>query len=79
MRDTTGQEQPKKRGRPPSDGPELRVVGVNVNPAPDAQDRLRRLFTILARLAEDDGHTFRAGQDSLAVRAPREDSDEQGE
>ena len=54
MKETTGQEQPKKRGRPPSDGPELRVVGVNVNPAPDAQDRLRRLFTILARVMESD-------------------------
>ena len=54
MRETTGQEQPKKRGRPPRDGPELRVAGVNVNPAPDAQDRLRRLFTILARVMESD-------------------------
>ena len=27
---------------------ELRFVGVEVKPAPDAQDRLRRLFTILA-------------------------------
>lgn len=54
MKETTGQDQPKKRGRPPSDGPELRVVGVNVNPAPDAQDRLRRLFTILAGVIRDD-------------------------
>ena len=53
MKETTGQEQPKRRGRPPSDGPELRVVGVNVNPAPDAQDRLRRLFTILAGVIND--------------------------
>ena len=36
---------------------DLRVVAINVNPAPDAQDRLRRLFTILARLAEDDKPT----------------------
>ena len=28
--------------------PELRVVGVDFKPAPDAQDRLRRLFTLLA-------------------------------
>jgi len=27
---------------------ELRFVGVEFKPAPDAQDRLRRLFTILA-------------------------------
>ena len=32
---------------------ELRVVAINCKPAPDAQDRLRRLFTILARLAEE--------------------------
>lgn len=54
MREIPGQEQPKKRGRPPSDGPELRVAGVNFKPAPDAQDRLRRLFTILARVVESD-------------------------
>ena len=36
----------KRRGRPERD-PELRVVGIDFNPAPDAQDRLRRLFTIL--------------------------------
>lgn len=53
MKDSTGQDQPKRRGRPPSDGPELRFVGVNVNPAPDAQDRLRRLFTILAGVIND--------------------------
>lgn len=48
MKETTGQDPLTRRGRPPSDSPELRVVGVNVNPAPDAQDRLRRLFIILA-------------------------------
>ena len=30
------------------------MVGIDVRPAPDAQERLRRLFTILAELAEDD-------------------------
>jgi len=28
--------------------PELRFAGVEFKPAPDAQDRLRRLFTLLA-------------------------------
>ena len=40
----------KRPGRPRGSGredPELRVVAINVNPAPDAQDRLRRLFTLL--------------------------------
>ena len=31
----------------------MKVVGIEFNPAPDAQDRLRRLFTILAGLVED--------------------------
>ena len=44
----------KARKRPAGDGPEIRVVGIDVNPAPDAQARLRRLFTILVELAEDD-------------------------
>ena len=30
----------------------MRVVGIDVNPAPDAEERLRRLFTILARVVE---------------------------
>ena len=62
MKDTTGQDQPKRRGRSPRDAPELRVVGIDVKPAPDAEDRLRRLFTILVRLVEDDPPT--PGKDS---------------
>ena len=31
----------------------MRVVGIDVKPAPDAQERLRRLFTILVELAQD--------------------------
>ena len=53
MKETTGQEQPKRRGRRAIEDPELKVVGIDFKPAPDAQDRLRRLFTILARLVED--------------------------
>ena len=62
MKDTTGHDQPKRRGRRAIEGPELRVVGVDVNPAPDAEERLRRLFTILARLVEDNLPT--PGKDS---------------
>ena len=32
----------------------MRVVGIDFKPAPDAEDRLRRLFTILARVVEGD-------------------------
>ena len=53
MKDTAGQN---RKRRPATDAPEVRVVGIDVNPAPDAQERLRRLFTILVKLAEDDLH-----------------------
>ena len=54
MKDTTGKNQPNRRRRPAGEDPELRVVGIDVKPAPDAQERLRRLFTILVELAQDD-------------------------
>ena len=54
MKESTGQDQPKRPGRRSNDSPELRVVGIDFKPAPDAEERLRRLFTILARLVEDD-------------------------
>ncbi len=54
MKDTTGKNQPKRCRKSARDEPELRVVGVDVKPAPDAQERLRRLFTILVELAQDD-------------------------
>ena len=54
MKDATGKNQPKRRRRTARDEPELRVVGIDVKPAPDAQARLRRLFTILVELAQDD-------------------------
>ena len=57
MKETTGQKQPKRRGRQASDAPEMRVVGIDFKPAPDAEDRLRRLFTILARVMEDEPPT----------------------
>ena len=44
MEDTTGKN---RRRKPSRDEPELRFVGIDVKPAPDAQDRLRRIFTIL--------------------------------
>ena len=59
MKEATGQEQPKRRGRRANDGPELKVVGIDFKPAPDAEERLRRLFTILARLVEDNPSTPR--------------------
>ena len=40
-------EKKNRRKRPGGDGPEMRVVGIDFKPAPDAEERLRRLFTIL--------------------------------
>ena len=54
MKETTGQDQPKRKKKKAGDAPELRVVGIDFKPAPDAEERLRRLFTILARMVEDD-------------------------
>ena len=54
----------RRKGRSTENTPEMRVVGIDFNPGPDAEDRLRRLFTILlehavrerqAAPAEDDG------------------------
>ena len=41
-----------KTRRPARDAPGMRVSGVDFNPGPDAQERLRRLFTILVNLAD---------------------------
>ena len=32
----------------------MRVVGIDFKPGPDAQERLRRLFLILLKLADDE-------------------------
>ena len=42
------------RGRPDGDFSEFGVVRVISKPAPDAEDRLRRLFTLLLRPSADD-------------------------
>ena len=44
----------KRRGRPEANPPDMRVVGIDFNPGPDAEDRLRRLFIILLKLADDE-------------------------
>ena len=44
----------KRRGRPAKDAPEVRIAGIDFNPGPDAQDRRRRLFAILVKLAGEE-------------------------
>ena len=45
MAGTRNQRKPKN---PRYAGPEPRIGRIECNPAPDAEDRLRRLFTLLA-------------------------------
>ena len=51
MKEAESRAQPKIHSKAST---ELRVVAVNCNPAPDAQDRLRRLMSILIRHAVKD-------------------------
>ena len=63
-----------RRSKPAGGDTELRFVGVEYKPAPDAQDRLRRLFTILAaHFAERD--QVEEKQDRLADGPPADDDD----
>ena len=51
MEDTKGEDKPKDSNR---GAPELGTVTIEFNPGPDAQDRLRRLFTLLVEYATED-------------------------
>ena len=44
----------ERRGSQGDDAPELKIVGIDFNPGPDAEERLRRLFIILLKLADDE-------------------------
>ena len=54
MANTRNRDKPRKTSRA---RPELGVVRVQCNPAPDAEDRLRRLFTLLVKHAAGNGIT----------------------
>lgn len=71
MRDT--KHRTKRRDRE-SDAPDMRLVGIDFNPGPDAEERLRRLFTILVRLADDDLHAL--GKEHRADEGGREERTE---
>ena len=51
MKDTNSR---KKQKRPAKEPPDLGTVSIDFNPGPDAQDRLRRLFTLLVKYATRD-------------------------
>ncbi len=56
MKDKDRKEQ-KRRGKPAGDAPEIGVVRVFANPGPDAQERLRRLLSLMVRYATQDGQS----------------------
>ena len=72
MKEKDKKEQNRKR-KPGGDTPDIGVVRVFSNPGPDAQDRLRRLLSLMVRYATGDG---REGpeQESPAEDRPRGDS-----
>ena len=51
MEETKSEDKPKDSNR---GAPELGTVTIEFNPGPDAQDRLRRLFTLLVKYATED-------------------------
>ena len=59
MKDNHKHEKERKtKGMPPSgDAPEIGVVRVFSNPGPDAEERLRRLLSLMVRYATADPTT----------------------
>ena len=48
-------KQQKRRGRPEADPREIGVIRVFSNPGPDAEERLRRLMTLMIKYATGNG------------------------
>ena len=65
------------RGRKPCRaGQEMRVVGIHFNPGPDAQDRLRRIFTLLVKHVN--GESSLSSNEDATLEAPESEvSDEE--
>ena len=73
MAGTRNQGKPKN---PRYAGPEPRIGRIEFNHAPDAEDRLRRLFTLLAVHFAGGDETELLEQDCLTGSSPTEDGDE---
>ena len=69
MKEAKSQAQSKIGDRAPG---ELRVVAISCKPAPDSQDRLRRLFTILLEHAAEE-RLAASEKGSLSDAPPIED------
>ena len=80
MKDNHKHEKERKtKGMPPSgDAPEIGVVRVFSNPGPDAEERLRRLLSLMLRYATREGQA-EAGRDSPADAQPTDDPTEEWE
>ena len=70
MKDTNRQQKPKISGR---GAPDIVVVRVASNPGPDAEDRLRRLFSLLIKYATKDRQAA-PEKDSPSGASPAEDN-----
>ena len=64
MAGTRNQRKPRK---PRYAGPEPRIGRIDFNPAPDAEDRLRRLFTLLAKHIAGNGNSTPAEDSFVPV------------
>ena len=73
LKESMSRAQSKIGDRAPG---ELRVVAINCKPGPDAQDRLRRIFTILLEHAA--GERQAAPEDASADATPNDDAEEEG-
>ena len=71
MKDNDKKGQNRK-GRDAGDAPEIGVVRVFSNPGPDAEDRLRRLLSLMVRYATRDGQAT-AERDSATEDQPTGD------
>ena len=71
MKDKDRKEQ-KRRGKSTGEAPEIGVVRVFSNPGPDAQERLRRLLSLMVRYATRDGQAG-SGRDLTSDGQPTDD------
>ena len=67
-----GTGDPRKPKTPRYAGPEPRIGRIEFNPAPDAEDRLRRLFTLLASHLPS-GDAAETEREAVAQTLPGED------
>ena len=67
---------PDRSKRTDRSGPALRAGGIDYNPAPDADERLRRLFTMLIKVAANRRHTAPECDDPAQVPTPNHHDEE---